>query len=470
MSAGPGSEVTVQVAASGDEVRLRDLSDEEFFARYACDRLTATVLSNRFAYVIDNIKDQLTRTAFSAIVRTSDFASGLSGPPWQGWPMVAVSQTVPNHVGSIPDAVRVMLEEYGLEKLRPGDLITCNDYYRVGTHLNDVVFVRPLIVDDQVLGALTLRCHQMDLGGVAPGGFWVTKRNRYEDGLAVPPMKLFSQGEPVAEVVKVFMANTRMGPLMYNEMHVINASLKMGEGLVLESIDKYGTDAYLGAIRYTDDVSAETMRLGLERLPDGVYEGEEILDTDFRPDSPPYRIKMRINKRGGRAEVDLSGTSVATRSALNCAWPDVRTGIVLGLKALIDRYSRYTSGSMRPVDLVLPPDAIVNPDYPHACQFYHEVVVSMISCVFNTLNPVLGAEAVAHDAGGWGALSVSGITADGFAEMPSSGAYRLGPVASGGPRRGAGPATATAYRRVTRCPSTSGPTTTRRSGTPTKRL
>ena len=128
-----------------------------------------------------------------------------------------------------------------------------------------------------------------------------------------------------------------------------------------------------------------------------MYEGEEILDTDFRPDSPEYRIKMRINKRGGRAEVDLSGTSVATRSALNCAWPDVRTGIVLGLKALIDRYSRYTSGSMRPVDLVLPPDAIVNPNYPHACQFDFEVVISMISCVFNTLNPVLGAEAVAHD-------------------------------------------------------------------------
>ncbi len=59
----------------------------------------------------------------------------------------------------------------GWSGFEPGDLITCNDYFRVGTHLNDVVFIRPLIVDGEVLGALTLRCHQMDLGGLAPGGF-----------------------------------------------------------------------------------------------------------------------------------------------------------------------------------------------------------------------------------------------------------------------------------------------------------
>ena len=83
--------------------------------------------------------------------------------------MVAVSQTVPIHVGSIPDAVRSCSRSTGWRSSEPGDLITCNDYYRVGTHLNDVVFVRPLIVDDQVLGALTLRCHQMDLGWRGPG-------------------------------------------------------------------------------------------------------------------------------------------------------------------------------------------------------------------------------------------------------------------------------------------------------------
>jgi len=410
-------------------LRLRDLTEEEFRARFRCDRFTATVLSNRFAYVIDNIKDQLIRTSFSPIVRISDFAAGLSGPPSGGWAMVAVSQTVPLHVGSIPDAVRIILEEYGLESLEPGDLIACNDYFRVGTHLNDVVFVRPLIIDGELLGALTLRCHQTDLGGIAPGGFRVTKRNRYEDGLALPPIKLISREEPVQSVVKLLMANTRTGPLTFSDIRVIQGCLMIGEGLIRESIDKYGKEAYLGAIRYTDDVSAETMQSALEALPDGVYEGEETLDSDFLPGSPEYRIKMRITKRGGRAEVDLSESSVATRSALNSCWPDARTGVVIGLKCLIDRYSRYTSGSLRPVDLVVPPNSIINADYPHACQYYFEVVISVVMCVYNTLNAALGADAVASDVG---PQTAGTITEDGLAEMLQSGAYTLGPGMTGG--------------------------------------
>ncbi len=410
-----------------DTVRLRDMTDADFVEKYACERFTATVLSNRFAYVIDNIKDQLLRTAFSPIVRGSDFAAGLSGPPEIGWPMAAVSQTVPLHVGSIPDAVRITLEEYGLDELTSGDLIACNDYYRVGTHLNDVVFIRPLILDGRLIGALALRCHQIDIGGKAPGGFQASKMNRFEDGLTIPPTKLFREGKPVKEAIKLFFSNTRFGPLLYQDMQTINACLKMGESLILDSIEKYGIDAYLGAIRYTDDVSAETMRMALEKLPDGVYEGEEVLDTDFLPNSPEYRIKMRINKRGGRAEVDLSGSSAAARSALNSSWPDARTGIVLGLKCLIDRHSRYTSGSLRPIDVVLPQNSLVNPDPPHACMYYFEVVLSMIMAVFNTLNDALGEDAVAHDSGPQGIGTVSGATDDGMAEMLFSGAYKLGP-------------------------------------------
>jgi N-methylhydantoinase B len=433
------------VTTNGSQsTRLRDLGEAEFLERYDCDRFTATVLSNRFAYVIDNIKDQLLRTAFSPIVRGSDFAAGLSGPQRMGWPMVAVSQTVPVHVGSIPDAVRITLEEFGLDRIAPGDVIICNDYFRVGTHLNDLVFVRPLFVDGDLLGALTLRCHQIDMGGKAPGGFQASKIDRFEDGLALPPIRLFNQGEPQYDVVKLFMANTRFGPLLYNDMHTINACLRMGEGLILESIEKYGRPAYLGAIRYTDDASAETMERALEALPDGIYEAEEVLDSDFMPRSPEYRIKMRINKRGGRAEVDLSGSSINARSALNSSWPDARTGIVLGLKCLIDRYSRYTSGSLRPIDVVLPPGSFVNPDPPHACQYYFEVVISMIMAVFRTLNPILGDDAVAHDAGSWGIGSVSGTTDDGRAEMLHAGnrILTVGAAAAsapwGGSRRGDG--------------------------------
>ncbi|MEI8240590.1 MAG: hydantoinase B/oxoprolinase family protein, partial [Actinomycetota bacterium] len=314
-----------------------------------------------------------------------------------------------------------------LDQLSTGDIIACNDYYRVGTHLNDMVFIRPMIRDGRLLGAIALRCHQIDIGGKAPGGFQASKLNRFADGLTLPPTRLFREGMPVKEAMRLFFSNTRFAALLYQDMQTINACLAMGESLIFDSIDKYGVDAYLGAVRYTDDVSAETMRDALAKLPDGIYEGEEVLDTDFLPNSPEYRIKMRIHKRGGHAEVDLSGSSVAARSALNSSWPDARTGIALGLKCLVDRYSRYTSGSLRPIDVVLPQNSIINPDPPHACMYYFEVTLSMIMAVFNTLNAALGEDAVAHDAGPQGVGTVSGATDDGMAEMLFSGAYKLGP-------------------------------------------
>jgi len=155
-----------------DGIRLRELGDEEFRGRYACDRFTATVLSNRFRYVVGHMSAQLLTHAFSPIIRDSaDLSGTLTGPPWIGYPMAAVSETLPLFYGSIPDAVRVVLEEYGPENLSPGDVLIVNDYYRVGTHLNDVCNIRPIFHHDRLVGAVTIRAHMLDMGGRALGGF-----------------------------------------------------------------------------------------------------------------------------------------------------------------------------------------------------------------------------------------------------------------------------------------------------------
>src|SRR5262245_6245028 len=129
--------------ASHRTTLLRDLSDEEFEATYACDPFTASVLANRFRYIIEHVCSQLLTNAFSPIIReATDFAATLSGPPELGWMMPSVSQTLPIFFGAIPDAVPITIEEYGVEALRAGDVVIANDPYRTGTHVNDVCFIR----------------------------------------------------------------------------------------------------------------------------------------------------------------------------------------------------------------------------------------------------------------------------------------------------------------------------------------
>jgi N-methylhydantoinase B len=132
------------------------------------------------------------------------------------------------------------------------------------------------------------------------------------------------------------------------------------------------------------------MGAALRSIPDGIYEGVEVLDSDGLPGTPEYRVKVTIRKVGARAEFDWSGSSRASRSTLNCAWPDVKTAVIIALKCLIDPHGRLTSGSLAGIDIVLPPDAIMNPSPPHACQFYFGVVNALLGAIFHALNPALG--------------------------------------------------------------------------------
>ena len=116
------------------ERRLKDLTDEEFLERYQCDRFTASVLSSRFRYIVKHMCTHLVTNAFSVILRDwYDFSAILSGPPDLDYPMSAVSDSLMIFSGSMSEGVRNSINEFGVENLRPGDVVVCNDPIRVGT-------------------------------------------------------------------------------------------------------------------------------------------------------------------------------------------------------------------------------------------------------------------------------------------------------------------------------------------------
>src|SRR5260221_5428661 len=163
--------------------RLRNLGEDEFRQRYDCDRFTATVLGNRFRYVVAHMSNMVIWHAFSPILKdAADMCGMLSGPPSLGFPMAAVSETLPLFYGSIPDAVRIALTEHGIDQLQPRDLLLVNDAYRVGTHPNDICCMRPVFYRGELVSVVSIRAHLQDIGGIVRGGGEVTKRNTFEDG------------------------------------------------------------------------------------------------------------------------------------------------------------------------------------------------------------------------------------------------------------------------------------------------
>jgi N-methylhydantoinase B len=397
-------------------IALRDLSDEQFIERYGSDRFTAGVLANRMRYVIDHMCGGLLNNAFSPILRDwFDFGATISGPPDHGYAMSTVSNSLALFLGTMGDAVRNTIEEYGPENVKPGDIIIANDPYRVGNHVNDVCFIRPIFHGDVLISFVTIRAHQLDMGGTVPAGFSATKRNSYENGLAIGPTLLYANDKPIRSTFNFIFDNARFAQLLFPDIKSIYQALLLAERLILESVGRYGAKAYLGAIDYTCDASAEAMSNALlEKIPDGVYEAEEGIDADGIDDTITYRLKLRIAKQGDRVECDLSGTSEQARTCINAAAADVKTAIAVGIKMLIDQTTPFNAGAFRNIDVVVPPGTICSATPPDGAIFlYWESTMPVLQAVYRALSGVLGVEGVGGDYGSLMIHNANGLTPDG---------------------------------------------------------
>jgi N-methylhydantoinase B len=401
---------------------LRDLDDAAFRGLYDCDRFTATVLSSRLRYAVQHVATGLLHRAFSPIIALSyDFAIAVCGPPEQGYRMSAVTNGLTVFLGTMADGVRVAVDEYGPERLVPGDLLICNDPTRMGNHPNDMCFIRPVFREGRIVSFVVVRAHQMDVGGVIPGGFSGTKRNTYENGLIIGPRLLFHAGQPVRENFSLIFDNVRFGQVLLPDFMTIAGCGAMGEELLGASIDHYGLDAYLGTLRYSCDATAESMRTAFESIPDGVYEGADAMDADGVDATETYEVRVRLTKAGNRLEADFSGSSRQARTSINGGALDAKNSIGVALKMLLDPDSAFTSGSFRDIDLVIPPGTVASAMPPDgAIMLYWEVGSVIFSAVLRALSPVLGARAVGGDCGSNNLHNAFGTSADGTAWACSS--------------------------------------------------
>ncbi|MBK5218397.1 MAG: hydantoinase B/oxoprolinase family protein [Thermoleophilia bacterium] len=396
------------------EPNLRDLTEEEFVERYGAGRFTCGVLANRGRYVAEHICTDLLHRAFSPIITFSqDFVGAIVGPPEQDYPLAAVNKGNVIFLGSLSTGVRNTVWEYGIERLEPGDLLICNDPFRVGNHVNDMCFIRPVFHAGEIVSFVVIRAHQLDIGGTVPGGFSLMKKNVYENGLVLGPQLIFHRDEPVKELMRTILDNTRFGETLLPDFHTIRSCCALGERLVQDSIERYGIEAYKGAIRYNTDASAASMRAAIASLPDGVYEGEDKVDSDGVDAEQEYRVHVSLTKRGERLEVDLSGSSPQSRTSLNATALDAQTAVALAVKLVLDPFSPFTSGIYRDIDVLVPTGSVIGAGPPAAVMFYFEIQSVLINAILRALEAPLGERAVAGAYGSTNLHTGEGLNPDG---------------------------------------------------------
>jgi N-methylhydantoinase B len=398
-----------------DDRPIRDLTEEEFFERYRTDRFTASILANRMQYIVKHMSTVLLTTSFSMILREwYDFAATISGPPELNYPMSTGSDSLSIFTFTMADGVRNIVKEFGPENIRSGDVLIANDPYRIGLHVNDVCFIRPVFYRGGLVSFVTIRAHQLDMGGTVAGGFSGSKHNVYETGLVIPPILLYRDDQPQRPIFNLIFDNARFGDLLLPDIKSLYQSLLLGERLLMESIDRYEIDAFLGSIRYCCDISADAMRTAIrEKIPDGIYEGEDALDCDGEAEERECRLKVKITKADDRMELDFSGTSPQAATSINCGPLDVKAAVGVALKMAIEQKTPLSSGCFRTIDIVLPPGTFVSATPQGPIFMYWEASFIVVSAIYRALADALGEDAVGPDFGSMMVHNGSGLRKDG---------------------------------------------------------
>ncbi len=252
------------------------------------------------------------------------------------------------------------------------------------------------------------------MGGIVPAGFSATKKDVYETGLVIPPTLMYRNDEPVPSAFHLIFDNARFCALLLPDIKTIFSNLLLGERLMRESIERYGLEAWFGAIRYSCDVSAESMGDALENLPDGVYDGEDLVDCDGIDQDLEYKVEVKVTKVGRNIELDFSGTSQQARTSINCGMLDTKTATGVALKFLVDPRSPFNSGVYRNIDMVIPPGSFISAAPPDGPVFlYWEASMPVLLSIFRALEEAVGENAVGGDYGSLSIHNGHGVLPDG---------------------------------------------------------
>jgi N-methylhydantoinase B len=377
----------------------------------ALDPVTFSILTGRLEQIADEMDATLYRSAFNPIIAEArDACHGLYHAT-TGATLVQGQKGLPIFVGAMAFAVKAVIDKIGSAAVEEGDTFIFNDPYAGGTHLNDFRLVRPLMRDGAVFAWLASVGHWLDIGGNVAGGYNPRAEESFQEGVLIPPVRLFRKGVLQQDIVDILQANTRVPRSNWGDMNGQLNALDLGERRFHALIDEYGDDVVLAALDAASDRAEALMRSELARLPDGVYSFEDYLDNDGIVDER-LTIALDMTIAGERLTLDFSRSSPPCKGPVNIAYSTAVAACYVALKHAFTGVPA-NAGCLRPIDFVIPSGTFLGVGPPRPVAGYTETILRMIGVVLGALAQADPARATAAPFGTINALSIAGHKADG---------------------------------------------------------
>ncbi len=386
------------------------------------DPVTLAVIQNGLQQVCNEMDLAFVRAAFSPVIAEGlDRSDGIYHR--HTGELIAQGELgLPIFVGTMQFSTKAVIDR--ARTVEEGDIFILNDPYLGGTHLMDVKFVKPFFYAGKLYAWLANTGHWPDTGGMVPGGFSAKATEVEQEGLRLPPVKLFKRGQIDEEILSIILSNIRIADQRIGDIRAQAAALETGERRLTELLDRYGADTVEHAIGLLKSGAEQQMRSKIATIPDGDYRATAIVDSDGVIDRA-LEINLVIRKRGGEMEFDMSQSSPPCRGPMNSVIATTKSAIYLAVKHIFPEVP-INAGTFVPLHVPVPVDTFLDAQYPRPVSgCAAEVSQRIAEAVFLALAEALPDRLFAAPAGTSGNLAIGGYD-------PESGSNFVMYIVTGG--------------------------------------
>ena len=354
------------------------------------DAVTVEIIRNGLFAVTEEMKTNLTRTAYNLIIYEAlDFTVGLFTAEGD---TVSIGLGLPMFIRGMSETVKAKIRHFGLENIKPGDILVTNDAYITGSHLNHFTFTMPVFHEGALIAFACCMAHWLDVGGT----LGQVTTDIYSEGIQIPIVKYRNAGVVNQDLVDIIAMNVRLSERAMGDLRAQITAITTGERRFTELVQRYGWHDVQDSIVQIMDHSEAVARANTLTIPDGTYEAESFMDDDGLDIGKRIPIKVKVIKKGDEMTIDLSEVSRQVRGFYN-------SGFTTGIACAQVAYKCLTTptdypvndGSFRSLKVIMPMGTVISAERPFPMRVWMTFPMTVIDTIFKALASAIPDRAIA---------------------------------------------------------------------------
>jgi N-methylhydantoinase B len=373
------------------------------------DGITVQILRNKIASLVEEMHYHFYRSGYSSIIRESrDFSCVILDRTGR----LIVAPPMFFHAPVYRHLVSRILELYGSHNglngdIKEGDIFVSNHPYEGGLpHVSDMAFIAPIFADGEIAAFSGTIAHKADVGGTNPGSTSANATEIFQEGLLLPPLKIYDAGHELPDIERLILANSRQPELVRGDIRAQIAITQMGAKRVQQLCQRFGAETMSQAFATILDGAAAELRQVITKLPDGTASAEGYFDSDGFDLDQPVKLAVTITVQQGSATFDFSASGPQTKGPINLRPPMVEACVFYCLLGSLGPKLQFNDGMRDVLKFIFAPLTVTNSQAPASVSNYQMTNLKLVDVILEALahfNP----ERATANAGSSSALGIS---------------------------------------------------------------